>query len=107
MTHRTPGPWQATTRGQEWIVRATDDTGRPVTSCWLNGDDSAANARLIAAAPETLEALERLIGAVVTEVNEKGGGGYILARLADARDAVIKAGGSLGEQAAQKQEPTK
>jgi len=33
-------------------------------------------------------ALQGLVEAVVTEVNEKGGGGYILARLSDARDAL-------------------
>jgi len=34
------------------------------------------------------DALEGLIVAVEAEVNEKGGGGFILARLADARAAI-------------------
>ena len=35
-----------------------------------------------------LAALSELADAVTTEVNEKGGGGYILARLSDARRAL-------------------
>jgi hypothetical protein len=34
------------------------------------------------------EALTGLVEAVIAEVNEKGGGGYILARLSDARSAL-------------------
>jgi hypothetical protein len=41
---------------------------------------------------DLVEALDALADAVAAEVNEKGGGGYILARLTDARAAVAKAG---------------
>lgn len=37
---------------------------------------------------EVADALEGLVEAVTNEVNEKGGGGYLLARLSDARDAL-------------------
>jgi len=37
-----------------------------------------------------LVALEGLVAAVTQEVNEKGGGGFILARLSDARAALAK-----------------
>lgn len=37
---------------------------------------------------DVADALEGLVQAVTTEVNEKGGGGYLLARLSDARDAL-------------------
>jgi len=40
-----------------------------------------------------VEALEGLIAGVTAEVNEKGGGGYILARLTDARSALTSQGG--------------
>lgn len=52
---------------------------------------SDANASLIAAAPDLYEALRDLAAAVESEVNEKGGGGFILARLSDARAALAKA----------------
>lgn len=42
-----------------------------------------------AAQPDAaLEALRLLVKAVIPEVNEKGAGGYLLARLADARDVL-------------------
>lgn len=47
---------------------------------------------LIKQRDELADALDALADAVAAEVNEKGGGGYILARLTDARAAVAKAG---------------
>lgn len=38
-----------------------------------------------------LDALKGLVAAITTEVNEKGAGGFLLARLSDARDAIAKA----------------
>lgn len=38
---------------------------------------------------ELVEALKGLVEAVTAEVNEKGGGGYVLARLSDARAALL------------------
>lgn len=43
------------------------------------------------ASEDLLKALQGLIVAAEAEVNEKGGGGLILARLTDARAAVAKA----------------
>lgn len=40
---------------------------------------------------EVTEALADLVSAVTIEVNEKGAGGYLLARLSDARDALKRA----------------
>jgi hypothetical protein len=40
---------------------------------------------------DLVETLDALAGAVAQEVNEKGGGGYVLARLTDARNAVAAA----------------
>ena len=42
-------------------------------------------AHLDAKIAATVEALETLVAAVTTEVNEKGAGGYLLARLSEAR----------------------
>jgi len=56
----TPGPWKATTR--HVTAQETDD--RLALDVQINGgnrDDNKANARLIAAAPELLEACKRLL----------------------------------------------
>jgi hypothetical protein len=59
MTKHTPGPWQAKAGLSRWNVTTT---GQPRTFniAAINTDrpEQAANARLIAAAPELLEALE-------------------------------------------------
>lgn len=58
MAGHTKGPWKVTWDERGEIVRTCDATGRPIASMWLNGDDPKANARLIAAAPDLLAALE-------------------------------------------------
>jgi len=74
----TPGPWWATTGGTGWEVRTYRDGENPETSPYIGeyygasithgiGDhteartrgNEEANARLIAAAPDLLEALEK------------------------------------------------
>jgi hypothetical protein len=60
-TTPTPGPWSvhgpyAANHGREWEVSSLDGHG-----IWTARCQSEANARLIAAAPELLEALERVI----------------------------------------------
>lgn len=69
MSGHTPGPW-ALRKGGGF----EDATGRRVehSSCWIEGawgggdgtDRSLANDRLISAAPEMLEALERIVDSV-------------------------------------------
>lgn len=60
-------------------------------------EETLANAARIVLAVNShdalVEVLDGLIGAVEAEVNEKGGGGFILARLSDARAALSKATG--------------
>lgn len=98
MREHTPGPWQAeeaSVRGitQEWFVRVDgDDIAIASDIRDRNGNHSEANARLIAAAPELLEALEDLASlaeAAMREVGEYD----IEAELADARAAIAKATG--------------
>ena len=91
MSNHTPGPWTfngRTVRGPH----PKDPEGRTrivAEAIWDRGtyvDDAEANARLIAAAPELLEALEAL---VLDESKE-----YIPTRLWDAaRAAIAKAKG--------------
>ena len=52
-----------------------------------------ANAHLFASAPALLQVLSDLVEASAAEANEKGAGGYLLARLSDARTAIAKATG--------------
>ena len=56
-TKHTPGPWKYITwHGQHGVHDAMDND-----VCETFGEDAEANARLIAAAPELLEALEYLL----------------------------------------------
>lgn len=68
MTAHTPGPWRAelnapTAAMPGHIICTDDDVRHPVASLWVGGGTKGkptqvANAHLIAAAPELLEALE-------------------------------------------------
>ena len=61
-TKHTPGPW-IVTEGDEWTsdVHTEDESNgkRTVASCNTHRDEVDANKRLIAAAPELLEALQQ------------------------------------------------
>lgn len=54
MSKHTPGPWVLD--GEAWVV--TVATKRYITCEGRNAEEAEANARLIAAAPEMLEALQ-------------------------------------------------
>lgn len=58
----TPGPWHEEDLGESGNILITDVQGVTVATCWRQPLDPPewveANARLIAAAPELLEALE-------------------------------------------------
>lgn len=61
MTTHTPGPWAASQNSVYWQINGPD--GAIVgdvcgTSVWATAEEEAANARLIAAAPELLEACD-------------------------------------------------
>jgi len=59
MSKHTPGPWAYENYGGTVHVFLDNKEGTP-SICKLVGNDKDANARLIAAAPELLEALEEL-----------------------------------------------
>ena len=60
MSH-TPGPWEITTRLTfGWDVKVKDRDWLICGLCFEDDDDKKADAHLIAAAPELLEALEEL-----------------------------------------------
>ncbi len=72
MSTHTPGNWVAESDGEYWnvIVEGVEGFGREIVGCEglyrCDGSDEA-NARLIAAAPELLGALQRLVDAVDPE----------------------------------------
>ena len=68
------------------IERLKTALGPSAAEAWAHMYDE--NVRLEAEIELLLAALSELADAVTTEVNEKGGGGYILARLSDARRAL-------------------
>lgn len=69
MSKHTPGPWNAGSRA----VVADDSTLICLLSGYKDAGVSRANAQLIAAAPELLEALRTLIGEVDGLVGESHG----------------------------------
>jgi len=69
MEKHTPGPWAVDGKGSQAIVRANDLRIVSIRHR-LDGDEHEANARLIAAAPELLEALRSILPYVVTDVLE-------------------------------------
>lgn len=76
-TRHTPGPWKAAS-ARSFIVGLpiVATNGRTIANSHQPGDEGMANARLIAAAPELLDALRRLVardftyyGGFVTDCN--------------------------------------
>ena len=67
MSKHTPGPWKTVARNYPiadtgdydgcWEV-LTGDPKKPIVQIWGDSDEDEANARLIAAAPDLLEALK-------------------------------------------------
>jgi len=93
MTHHTPGPWTVVLGARLEVHAPMDEIGWTKSVVWNAGlctdKESQANARLIAAAPDMLEALEAFVG------SRKGDGmGWTLDSLeALAREAIAKAKG--------------
>lgn len=86
--HHTPGPWTANTAPLAPIITAGP---KAIARSYQVGDDGAANARLIAAAPDLLAALQALLFAAdspaLTEADR-----YMLSQPVEmARAAIAKA----------------
>lgn len=61
-TAHTPGPWRITDRDDAWEI-APSGCGQSLAEITYTGGNAEANARLIAAAPVLLAALEALVAA--------------------------------------------
>ena len=81
----TPGPLDWTARGvdEQAHIYLVDSTERKIASLWGRPDEKIANARLFAAAPELLEALEELLAPL--DPDKIGDGPTYIAMLADRR----------------------
>ncbi len=99
MTKHTPGPWSlrgSTIRGPH----LKDPEGRTrivAKAIWDKGtyiDETEANARLIAAAPELVEALEDLVCLAERAMRESDGEWMVDEELRDARAAIAKVRGA-------------
>ena len=83
MSH-TPGPWEITTRLTfGWDVKVKDRDWLICGLCFEDDDDKKADAHLIAAAPELLEALEEMVAIAEDQGH----------RVVKARKAIAKARG--------------
>lgn len=58
----TPGPWRVVPTGAGNVLIQSDSVSQTVAT--VHGAEQAANARLIAAAPELLEALQLAVGII-------------------------------------------
>lgn len=63
MVTHTPGPWEAVTGGLDALVRCPDGRTFNIGDAIYHGQESKANANLIAAAPDLLGALEDMVKA--------------------------------------------
>jgi hypothetical protein len=96
MTTHTPGPWHVGYYLDGWAVFPDSDPGHAVTRMQNRPGDEA-NARLIAAAPDMLEALEAILKAHALIVEEAAGeddeGDIVDEDCTRARAAIAKARG--------------
>lgn len=99
MSKHTPGPW-VVSANSPFLVRAGDDTtGRHIAhagpaSYHPSFEVDEPNARLIAAAPELLEALERLVTEIIlSDVDMEYIDSHFKPHIEKARAAVAKATG--------------
>ena len=94
MNGHTPGPWEIIVPARSGHVHRVTSRGREfaLVGCpRANDDEQAANARLIAAAPDLLAALERMLTAFpAPKIRAAGGFDGNLAH-AEARAAIAKA----------------
>lgn len=93
-TKHTPGPWSIDPKRALRVVDSDDQTIGSFGASDMIRDSWEANARLCAAAPDLLEALEELRGAVIDlDQDEEGSVNLCEAAIRKARIAIAKARG--------------
>jgi hypothetical protein len=68
-TQHTPAPWKVNEELDSYVISDCSEEGLFISRVWKHWHNSEANARLIAAAPELLEALENLMEWCAWNVN--------------------------------------
>lgn len=88
-TKHTPGPWYTTAKGNKYQAQiAQEPTGKTISVTYTGND---ADARLIAAAPDLLAALEALVSIIYSE--QPNPSVSLRALIPQARAAIAKAKG--------------
>lgn len=101
MSKHTPGPWRVEPVEDQEVLILTQEHGRIAECFWIGDsqgprlDATLANARLIAAAPELLEALRYCVGRL-QDIETLESAPLALKYLADARALIAKAEGKDG-----------
>ena len=88
MSKHTPGPWEAISNLVRTRCTSDGNGGFLIAECPPNIGDRLENARLIAAAPDMLKALQEIVAAA-----DGDGWSQLDATLAKARAAIAKATG--------------
>ena len=91
MTNTTPGPWLVETftrpdRGEVTQVSAFSEDGNRILCCVVQSFNEIEDARLIAAAPDLLRALQEIVAAA-----DGSGWAQLDATFSTARAAIVKA----------------
>lgn len=103
MSKHTPGPWTCCINKSRTAYLIKDENGRIIaTPSWHSCDDthyplqaqSEANSKLMAAAPELLEALKRIGDPEFRYASDDDEDTQLSMRIADARAAIAKATGA-------------
>lgn len=104
MSGHTPGPWEWQTSNSWRRLGTIHGDGNVMYPCvqrdghpdvtFLNGGFEGPDARLIAAAPQLLEALESMCSVWVTVCNSKGWGPEHMSQYVEARAAIKAAKGA-------------
>jgi hypothetical protein len=85
----TPGPWESRISALAEVVYCKDSNGCDRRVCEMIGQDSHANAKLIARAPDMLAALRE----IVSQIDQGGSSGKALGR-----DACIQRARQIAEE---------
>ena len=93
-TKHTPGPWETLPDGDTFFIRVSDKAKPIAKLTWacIRRAELKANARLIAAAPELLEALEDALACL--ERLEDKDGAYRVTCIQQCKQAIAKAKGT-------------
>jgi len=96
MPQHTPGPWQIMTRDSVGDNIFTESKPhRRIANTYGDAEEYIANARLIAAAPDLLAALERIVAKYEAAPDGPLGCGFVNGDFFAARAAITKARGEV------------